>query len=66
MEFGWFFYSGLVGDQLILDCYRLAKYYSMDPDVFLAKPLSVINRHMKWTGKLIELQQPEEDPDGSN
>jgi hypothetical protein len=46
---------------VILDCYRLAKQFGIDPDVFLQKPLSVIDRHMKWTAKLIELQQPQED-----
>jgi hypothetical protein len=58
--FGWFFYSGLI-DEVILDCYRLAKYYSRDPDDFLSKPLSAIQRHMKWTSKLIEIQNPTED-----
>lgn len=46
---------------MILDCYRLAKYYGLDPDHFLNKPLSAIQRHMKWTAKLIETQQPQEE-----
>jgi hypothetical protein len=41
-----------------LDCYRLAKYYSLDPDVFLAKPISRIARHMMWTSKLLERTAP--------
>lgn len=41
------------GDALILHCYRLAKYYSVDPDVFLAKPASMIRRHLVWTDRLI-------------
>ena len=61
MEFGKFFYSGFVSDEIILDCYRLAKQYGIDPDIFLNKPLSVIQRHMKWTAKLIETQRSQED-----
>ena len=60
MGAGQFFYAGPI-DDLILDCYRLAKQFSVDPDVFLNKPVSVIHRHMKWTGKLIEMQQSDED-----
>lgn len=55
-----FFSSGSV-EGLILDCYRLAKHYSRDPDEFLNKPISVIQRHMDWTAKLLELQHPSED-----
>lgn len=61
MEFSKFFYSGFVSDEAILDCYRLAKQYSMDPDVFLNKPLSTIKRHISWTARLIEAQRPEDD-----
>jgi hypothetical protein len=54
-----------VSDEIILDCYRLAKQYGIDPDVFLHKSLSVIRRHMKWTAKLIESQQQDDtDLDG--
>lgn len=60
MAIGKFFHSGSV-DNLILDCYRLAKQYSRDPDEFLNKPISSIQRHMHWTAKLIELQNPQED-----
>jgi len=35
-----------------LDCYRLARFYSVEPDLWLAKPLSAIRRHMKWTSVL--------------
>ncbi len=56
MELGNFFSSGTVTEQVVLDCYRLAKYYGRNPDEFLAKPLSAIQRHIYWTGKLIEAQ----------
>jgi len=39
----------------------LAKHYSRDPDEFLNKPISSIQRHMEWTAKLIELQRQQED-----
>lgn len=57
-----FFYTGSV-ESLILDCYRLAKIYGRDPDDFLSKPLSAIQRHMKWTDKLNQIQNPDEDDD---
>ena len=60
MGVGKFFHAGPIED-VILDCYRLSKQYSIDPEVFLNKPLSVIERHMRWTAKLIELQQPVDD-----
>ena len=61
MAAGSFFYAGLISDEIILDCYRLAKQYAIDPDVFLNKHLSVIRKHMHWTAKLMEQQQPEDD-----
>ena len=47
-----FFHTGSVADEIILDCYRLAKFYGVEPDVWLVKPLSAIRRHMEWTAKL--------------
>ena len=38
----------------ILDCYRLGKYYGVDPSIFLSKPLSELERHVRWTDVLIE------------
>ncbi len=64
MESGKFFYARDV-NAIVLDCYRLATRYGRDPDEFLAKPLSVIQRHMKYTALLIELQQQQEDSDGA-
>jgi hypothetical protein len=55
-----FFSSGANG--VILDAYRLAKYYGVSPDEFLKLPLTRILRHKWWTSKLIEevSQQQEE------
>jgi hypothetical protein len=49
---------------VILDCYRLAKYYGRPPDEFLTLPLSKVNRHMMWTAKLIEMSREQEDDGG--
>jgi hypothetical protein len=58
-----FFHAGPV-EALILDCYRLAKYYGRPPDEFLNLPVSKINNHMMWTAKLIEASRSLEDEDG--
>lgn len=60
MESRKFFHAGHV-DEVILDCYRLAKYYGLDPDIFLNKPLSAVKKQLFWTGKLIETQTPPDD-----
>lgn len=57
-----FFHAGLV-EEAVLNCYRLAKFYSRDPDDFLSKPLSVIYRHMEWTFKLCERMNTEKIDD---
>jgi hypothetical protein len=41
-------------DNVILNCYRLAKEYGQDPEVFLNKPFSDIDRHCNWTDRLYE------------
>jgi hypothetical protein len=50
-----------VPEDLILDCYRLAKYYSRNPQEFLDMPLTDIMKHMHWTGKLVEATAPKDD-----
>lgn len=58
-----FFPAGLVdgADGLILDCYRLAKYYHRNPEEFLNLPFSQLMRHRLWTSKLLERQEEAED-----
>jgi len=46
---------------VILDCYRLAREYKVDPQVFLNKPMSEIRRHMNWTTRLIESIEREQE-----
>lgn len=41
-------------DDIILGCYELAKYYAVDPRVFLDQPISEVTRHRLWTFKLAD------------
>jgi plasmid maintenance system antidote protein VapI len=43
-----------LNDDLILDCYRLASYYHVSPDVFLNMDASDVDLHMSRT---IELER---------
>jgi hypothetical protein len=57
----------LVGDDnnLILDCYRLARWYHQSPDVFLAMPLSDVRLHLIRTIELSNIMRREAaDDDG--
>jgi hypothetical protein len=49
-----FFYARSVGEEKILHCYRLAKFYAVDPAIFLNKPISELVSALEWTEKLIE------------
>jgi hypothetical protein len=44
-------------DDIILNCYRLADRYHQSPDHFLEMPISQVDRHIKWTVKLIRAQE---------
>jgi hypothetical protein len=46
--------GGTGPDQIILSCYRLARHYHLDPDVFLEKPLSQVQRIIGWTNRMEE------------
>jgi len=48
---------------MVLDCYRLAKYYGRNPTEFLSMRTSEIRRHIEWTAKLEEKIRPA-DEDG--
>jgi hypothetical protein len=49
----------LVGDEdeIILDCYRLARWYHVSPDVFLSMPLSDVSLHLLRTAQCDRTQQ---------
>ena len=39
-------------EAVILSCYRLARFYQVDPRIFLNKSLSDLARDIMWTSKL--------------
>jgi hypothetical protein len=41
-------------DNVILNCYRLAKFYQINPSIFLNKPFSELDRDCFWTDRLTE------------
>jgi len=51
----------VTSDDLVLSCYKLAKYYHVGPDAFLNKPLSELARMIKWTNLLVEQTTPQEE-----
>jgi hypothetical protein len=55
--------GGVVGsdENLILDCYRLARFYHTSPDVFLYMPLSDVHLHLYRTIQLTRIMQRESE-----
>jgi hypothetical protein len=51
--------SGLVGgeEDIILDCYRLAKWFHVNPEIFLSIPLSEVTLHLRRAAQLDREQQ---------
>jgi hypothetical protein len=49
----------LVGseDDIILDCYRLARWYHVSPEIFLSMPLSDVALHLARTAQCDRMQQ---------
>lgn len=60
----------MVGDEedLVLDCYRLARWYHQAPDVFLNMPIDDVRIHLSRTLKLADMMRranrQSEDSDG--
>jgi len=48
---------------MILDCYRLARWYHVSPDVFLAMTVTEVALHLQRTAQLDRLQQQIGDED---
>lgn len=48
-----FFYAG-PDEDLVLHCYRLAKFYGRHPREFLGLTVEEIGQHMFWTERLAE------------
>jgi hypothetical protein len=57
--------GGMVGDEetLILDAYRLARFYHQSPDHFLAMTLSEIQLHLGRTIQLTRIMRAEASSD---
>ena len=53
----------LVGtdETMILDCYRLAKYYATSPEIFLNMPVSEVQLHLYRTIQLASLMRREQE-----
>lgn len=55
-------------DQIVMGCYELAKFYQVDPRIFLAQSITDIGRHRYWTVRLTEkireAQEAETPSDG--
>lgn len=49
-------------EDLVIDCYRLARFYHQNPEVFLAMPIGQVRLHMERTIRLRRLQR-RENPD---
>lgn len=58
-------FSGLVGqdNNLILDCYRLARFYHQSPEVFLDMPLTEVRMHLDRTIELSRIMRQEASGD---
>ena len=50
-----------IDDSMILDCYRLASYYKLDPRVFLDMPISEVHLHLARTAELERNRRQESD-----
>ena len=48
-------------ENLILDCYRLSRWYHQNPDVFLAMTVGEVRLHMRRTLQLAEMMRRETD-----
>jgi hypothetical protein len=49
-----------IDDSMILDCYRLAEHYHMDPRVFLDMPISEVDMHLRRTAQLMRERRAQE------
>jgi len=59
--------GALIGDELntdeiIINCYRLADRYHQNPEVFIDMPVSRVEQHIRYTIKLIHLQEKARKP----
>ena len=53
----------VIDDSMVLDCYRLAAHYKLDPRVFLEMPISEVQLHLARTGQLERDRRREQGDD---
>lgn len=51
-DYGFFHARPDAIENVVLNCYRLAERFHVDPDVFLNKPITQIGRHLIWLDKV--------------
>jgi hypothetical protein len=51
----------IIDDSMILDCYRLAFHYKLDPRIFLEMPISEVQLHLNRTAQLERNRAVERD-----
>jgi hypothetical protein len=51
-------------NDLVIDCYRLAKFYHVSPTVFLEMSLSEVRKHLERTIDLANIMARENAADG--
>jgi hypothetical protein len=52
---------GAGADEIVLDCYRLARWYYQAPDVFLNMPLTEVQMHLRRTIELAKIMRRESE-----
>jgi hypothetical protein len=53
----------LIDDSMVLDCYRLANYYHVDPRIFLDMTISEVEMHLSRTAQLERSRRVETSED---
>lgn len=53
-------------ENIILACYELAKFYQVDPRIFLRQTITEIGRHRYWTDQLTQRIREQQDADAAD
>jgi hypothetical protein len=48
-----------IDEDLVLDCYRLADFYHVNPEIFLDMPFGQVVMHLRNTIRLAEIKAEE-------
>jgi hypothetical protein len=51
----------VIDDSIVIDCYRLARFYHQNPEVFLSMPFDEVKQHLMRT---YQLRQEENENNG--